>query len=67
MNAIGSAHYLITTDPSNLTKKSTGYLGKIRSENFGIEYNLFDHGENPETTKIPEKVRNQLGAVYYVI
>jgi len=67
MNMLGSAHYLITMDSANLTKESPGYLAKLRSENSGTEYNLFDIGENPKTTKEPSRVRNQLAAVYFVI
>ena len=63
---IGSAHYTISMDSSNLSKNSPGYLGKVRSDNVGTEYNLFSEGENPATTQIPELVRNQLLAVQYV-
>jgi hypothetical protein len=55
MNMVRSAHYLLTMDSANLTKKSPGYLAKLRSDNSGIEYNLFDTGENPKTVKEPEK------------
>jgi len=66
MNMLGSAHYIITLDQIDMTKKSPGYLGKVRSDSTGTEYNLFDVGENPSTGAIPEKIRNQHAAVYYV-
>lgn len=66
INTVGSAHYIITMDPSNMNKNTTGYLGKVRSNNAGTEYNLFSGGENPSTTQILEFVRAQLAAVQYV-
>eukprot|EP00826_Nyctotherus_ovalis_P026221 TRINITY_DN2049_c0_g2_i1.p5 TRINITY_DN2049_c0_g2~~TRINITY_DN2049_c0_g2_i1.p5 ORF type:complete len:128 (+),score=36.85 TRINITY_DN2049_c0_g2_i1:878-1261(+) len=67
MNMLRSAHYLITMDSANRNKHSPGYVGKLRSDNSGVEYNLFDTGENPRSVKELERVRNQLAAVYYVV
>ena len=67
MNMVRSAHYVISMDETNITKTSPGYLGKIRSDNSGIEYNLYDKGENPASVKIPEQVRDQYAGIFYVI
>ena len=66
MNLIGSAHYVISMDKNNISKEALGYLGKIRSENSGTEYNLYNEGENPVNTQIPEIVRNKLAAIQFV-
>ena len=67
MNMLGSAHYIITMEQVDMTKKGPGYLGKIRSDSTGTEYNLLDQGENPSSGLPPERVRNQHAAVYYVL
>ena len=66
MNALGSAHYTVTLEAEDMTKKAPGYLGKIRSDSSGTEYSLFDHGENPGAGFVIERVRNQYAGVYYV-
>ena len=66
MNMLGSAHYIITLEQVDMTKKAPGYLGKVRSDSTGTEYSIFGPGENPTAGYPPERVRNQLGAVYYV-
>jgi len=48
-----------------LEKKSSGYLGKVRSNFLGTEFHLYDTGENPKKAKSLEKIRTQLGAVIY--
>lgn len=67
MNMMGSSHYILSLDPDASSKDTPGYLGKIRSDKSGKEYNLFDQGENPSAGFPPDRIRNQLGAVIYVI
>ena len=67
MNTVGSAHYTVTLETEDMTKKGPGYLGKVRSDGSGTEYNLFDHGENPGAGFTMERVRNQFAGVYYVL
>lgn len=66
MTMVGSAHYIITTDQHNMTRKTEGYLGKVRSDVAGHEYNLFGVGENPSKGLGPERTRNQLAGIFYV-
>jgi len=66
VNLLGSSYYIITMDSSKISKKIPGYLGKVRSDNAGTEYNLFSEGDNPNNTQIPELVRKQLVAVQFV-
>ena len=66
MNMVGSAHYVITLDEHEMKRQSSGFLGKVRSNGSGTEYNLFGIGENPSKGLPPEQTRNQLAAVYYV-
>ena len=66
MNAIGTAHYNITTEWDNMDKETPGYLGKLRADLAGVEYNLFGVGQNPSRHLPEQMLREQLGAVYYV-
>ena len=47
----------------NFTKKTDFYLGKLRANFSGTEFNIYDHGENPSKAKQIEKVRKQLGVI----
>jgi len=52
---------------SDLKKNSAFYIGKLRSNFLGTEYNVYDRGLNPKKKKArPEEHREQLGAVLYV-
>lgn len=66
MNMMGSAHYIISLDQDASSKDSAGYLGKVRSDKSGKEYNFFDKGENPGAGFSIDRIRNQYGAVFYV-
>ena len=67
MNMMGSAHYIITMEQVDMTKKGPGYLGKVRSDSSGTEYNVFDKGENPSAGFPLDQIRNQFGSIYYVL
>ncbi len=67
MQIMRSAHYSITVDPKVMDKKAPGYLGKLRSNLMGTEFNMFSQGENPASGVPQEQVRAQHGAVVYVI
>ncbi len=61
-----TGNYLITVDHDNLSTKSPGYVGKLRSNFWGSKYNIYDSGENPFTYKGTQRPRENLGAVIYV-
>lgn len=66
MNMVGTAHYNITTEWENMDKETPGYLGKLRADIAGVEYNLYGVGQNP-SSKLPDQmIREQFGAVYFV-
>jgi tubby-related protein 1 len=43
-----TSNYLISTDPDNMNKNSTTYLGKLRSNFLGTEFYIFNEGANPK-------------------
>ena len=60
-----SAYYLITADHNFLKRKSPGYIGKVRSNFRGTEYNVFGQGENPHSGLPIDHVRSQQAAISY--
>jgi hypothetical protein len=54
-------------DQKNLKKSGKGFLGKVRSNFLGTEFNIYDHGANPNKKKLPdEKIRIIHGSILYV-
>jgi hypothetical protein len=47
-------------------EKGNYYIGKLRANFFGTEYNIFDTGKNPKDTKKREEHRLNYGAIIYV-
>lgn len=60
-----TSNYMITLDQDNLKRKGKGYLGKLRSNFMGTEFNVYDPGENPGKTKPGESIRKEMAAVLY--
>ena len=50
----------------NEVKKDSGYLGKLKANFFGKEFNIYDSGKNPNKTKIVNEFRVNFGAILYV-
>jgi len=65
MQIMRSCYYLITTNQTVVEKKSPGVLGKMRSNLVANEYNVFGEGDNPNTGKPFDKIRNQHAAIVY--
>lgn len=40
-----TSNYLITTDPTNLSKAGDTFIGKLRSNMVGTQFTLFDREE----------------------
>jgi tubby-related protein 1 len=46
-----TSNYLICSTKDDMSKKSKGYLGKLRSNFLGTEFMLYDTGVNPKKCK----------------
>lgn len=46
-----TSNYLISFKRDELTKKSAGYIGKVRSNFLGTEFQVYDNGINPSDAK----------------
>lgn len=66
-NANATSNYLISLDQEKLDKKSSGYLGKVRSNFLGTEFQIFDTGKNPNKNKSKnlDDNRCQQGVIQY--
>ncbi|XP_071782890.1 tubby protein [Centroberyx gerrardi] len=63
-----TSNYLISTDPTDLSRDTNSYIGKLRSNVLGTKFTVYDGGENPEKKpfiKECESVRQELAAICY--
>lgn len=63
-----TSNYLISTDPTDLSRETNSYIGKLRSNVLGTRFTVYDGGENPEKkpfVKESESVRQELVAICY--
>lgn len=66
-----TANYIITMDQKLFSKTSPSYLGKLRSNFLGTEFQIFDKGINPKNNDQDalhsknNTVREELGCVIY--
>ena len=56
---------MITLDQDNLKRKGKGFMGKLRSNFMGTEFNLYDKGENPKKSTSTDDCRQEYAAVMY--
>jgi len=59
-------NYIITMDNEVFDKNSNLYLGKLRSNFLGTEFQIYNTGKNPDDTKNFDDVRAHLGCIKYV-
>ena len=57
--------YLISTSEKELTRKSSCYIGKVKSNFVGTEFTMYDSGANPSDNKEGNEIRTELGVVQY--
>ncbi|KAL0984313.1 hypothetical protein UPYG_G00139820 [Umbra pygmaea] len=63
-----TSNYLISIDPTELSRDTDSYIGKLRSNVLGTKFTVFDGGENPDKkpfVKQCESVRQELAAICY--
>uniref|UniRef100_W5KLH5 Si:dkey-220f10.4 n=1 Tax=Astyanax mexicanus TaxID=7994 RepID=W5KLH5_ASTMX len=62
-----TSNYLISTDPTDLSRDTSSYIGKL-SNVLGTKFTVYDNGENPERKqfiKESESLRQELAAICY--
>mmetsp|Transcript_11080 Transcript_11080/g.15276 ORF Transcript_11080/g.15276 Transcript_11080/m.15276 type:complete len:669 (-) Transcript_11080:223-2229(-) len=66
-----TSNYLISSDLNDLNRSGDNYIGKLRSNFVGTEFQIFDNGVNPKDSEPDEvargdgAVRCEMGAVMY--
>ncbi|XP_051009399.1 tubby-related protein 1 isoform X2 [Acomys russatus] len=62
-----TANYLISSDPTNLSRGGENFIGKLRSNLLGNRFTVFDNGQNPQRGggRDVESLRQELAAVVY--
>ncbi|KAM4650887.1 tubby protein homolog [Discoglossus pictus] len=63
-----TSNYLISVDPTNLSRGGESFIGKVRSNMLGTRFTVFDNGVTPETKPFVqerESLRQELVAICY--
>ncbi|KAM6311188.1 tubby-related protein 1 [Podargus strigoides] len=61
-----TSNYLISIDPTDLTRGGENFIGKLRSNLMGTKFTVFDNGANPDRANADwSNVRQELSAVVY--
>ncbi|XP_006898803.1 PREDICTED: tubby-related protein 2 [Elephantulus edwardii] len=63
-----TSNYLISLDPTDLSRDGDNYVGKVRSNILGTKFTIFDNGVNPDRKNFvsqKSRIREELGAVCY--
>ncbi|KAI6049259.1 TULP1 [Marmota monax] len=63
-----TANYLISSDPTNLSRGGENFIGKLRSNLLGNRFTVFDNGQNPQrggSSTDLGSLRQELAAVIY--
>ncbi|XP_027244756.1 tubby-related protein 1 isoform X2 [Cricetulus griseus] len=62
-----TANYLISRDPTNLSRGGEDFVGKLRSNLLGNRFTVFDNGQNPQRGRGVDvgSLRQELAAVVY--
>ncbi|XP_045681138.1 tubby protein homolog isoform X1 [Phyllostomus hastatus] len=63
-----TSNYLISMDPTDLSRGGDSYVGKLRSNLMGTKFTVYDNGVNPQKASSPLEsatFRQELAAVCY--
>ncbi|KAF6106925.1 TUB bipartite transcription factor [Phyllostomus discolor] len=63
-----TSNYLISVDPTDLSRGGDSYVGKLRSNLMGTKFTVYDNGVNPQKASSPLEsgtFRQELAAVCY--
>ncbi|CAK9298129.1 unnamed protein product [Gordionus sp. m RMFG-2023] len=61
-----TSNYLISVDPTDLTRGGDSFVGKLRSNMLGTSFTIFDNGDNYKRAQFTgSNLRKELGAIIY--
>ncbi|KAL4232945.1 hypothetical protein ACF0H5_007633 [Mactra antiquata] len=58
-----TSNYLMSTDPTDLTRGGESFVGKLRSNLLGTQFTLYDNGDNPKQGV--DRARKELIGIAY--
>ncbi|KAL1479612.1 hypothetical protein MTO96_051714 [Rhipicephalus appendiculatus] len=61
-----TSNYLISVDPTDLSRGGESFVGKLRSNLLGTAFTIYDCAEKPRQNAEKRSVRSEIGAVVYV-
>ncbi|XP_015197551.1 tubby-related protein 1 isoform X1 [Lepisosteus oculatus] len=61
-----TSNYLISVDPTDMSRDGENFIGKLRSNLMGTKFTVFDNGVNPERASSDlSNARQELAAIIY--
>lgn len=60
-----TSNYLISTDPTDLSRGGEAFIGKLRSNLLGTHFTVYNNGSSPRHSD-ENSVRQELAAIVYV-
>ncbi|CAG9865342.1 unnamed protein product [Phyllotreta striolata] len=62
-----TSNYLISTDPTDLSRNAESFVGKLRSNLIGTHFTVYDNGVSPRKANLKEGIipRQELASVIY--
>ncbi|CAF3765801.1 unnamed protein product [Rotaria sp. Silwood1] len=60
-----TSNYLISTDPTDLSRDGEKFIGKLRANMLGTNFTVYDQGSNPKKNISTEQQRQELAAIAY--
>ncbi|XP_070383116.1 tubby-related protein 3 isoform X2 [Dermacentor albipictus] len=60
-----TSNYLISVDPTDLSRGGESFVGKLRSNLLGTAFTIYDCAEGPRQNTEKRSVRSEIGAVVY--
>lgn len=62
-----TSNYLISTDPTDLSRGGESFVGKLRSNLLGTQFTVYNHGRSPFKSFNEQDIpREELAAIIYV-
>lgn len=60
-----TSNYLISTDPTDLSRAGEAFIGKLRSNLLGTQFTVYNNGASPKHAD-DNSARQELAAIVYV-
>ncbi|XP_023348183.1 tubby protein homolog [Eurytemora carolleeae] len=60
-----TSNYLISTDPTDLSRGGDSFIGKLRSNMLGTQFSIFDGGETSNRPRILSQDKHEIAGVLY--